>query len=317
MEILEYHFRNDKIHHAYLFCGAEGSERRQTAVQFAQSLLCSQHVYRGCGTCADCMKVASGNHPALAIIEPDGATVKIQQIKELQRRFSYKNTHGDFQIYIIDYADTMSLEAANSLLKFLEEPDEGTVAILLAERPEQLVATIVSRCQVIRFFGISSQKIETMLLERGVLAECAALASKMWSQVDEIVELVQSEKFATIQKIVVQLTEDIIAQKHQYIMQLDNEWFGKKPTLKDSEYLMDYLLYWFRELIMRELGIEERYLFSDTLMGPYRHRFSIDMTERWISDIIKTRQKLNYNVNPQLAIEALLLRMQEEFVCTG
>lgn len=307
----------DRIQHAYLFCGQKGVKRLQAAINFAKQVICSEKEPGSCGTCSDCTRIDSGNHPSVTLVQPDGSTVKIQQIKELQKRFSLKGMEGSHQVYIIEDADRMTLEASNSLLKFLEEPEGNTVAILLVEEPDQLVATIVSRCQLVRLDQSSSDLIAVELMETGIPQELANILSHIWNEVDKVEELVKSEKFATIQKIVVQLTEDLTKGKHQYVLILDTEWFTKKPTLSDTEYLLDYILYWFREILLRELGLGDRGVFPDSQMQDYQRLFSVDTLQHWLSEIIQTKQKLRYNVNVQLTIEAMLLRMQEELMCTG
>lgn len=308
---------NNRIQHAYLFSGQKGVKRLQAAINFAKQIICSEKELGSCGTCSDCTRIDTGNHPAVTIVRPDGNTVKIQQIKELQRRFSLKGMEGSHQVYIIEDADRMTLEASNSLLKFLEEPEGDTVAILLVEEPEQLVATIVSRCQLIRLDQSTTDVIAKELIEAGVPVDIAKVLSRIWNEVDKVAELVKTEKFATIQKIVVQLTEDLIKGKHQYMLLLDTEWFAKKPTLADTEYLLDYILFWFREILLHELGLGDRGVFLESQVQDYQRVFSINTLQHWLSEIIQTKQKLRYNVNVQLTIEAMLLRMQEELMCTG
>lgn len=317
MEELRHILDSKKIHHAYLFCGPKGSRKEKAAILFCKSLLCKNQIENGCGTCSECIRIESENHPSVAVLYPDGATIKIQQIKELQKRFALRGIEGEYQIYIIHHADTMSLEAANSLLKFLEEPTGSTIAILLAEQAERLLPTILSRCQKVRFSHTQERDVIETLLERGVNRSLAELVSRLWNDVDAIIELLESEKFATIQKIMVQLNEDLRTQKHQYVLLLESEWFSKKPTLKDTEYLIDYMLFWFRDLLFRELDFQNRCVFPDSDMSKYRNVFTVDVLEGWISDIIKIKQKLHYNINPQLALEALLLQMQEELMCIG
>jgi len=317
MEMIDQIIKSGNISHAYLFCGPKGSDRTEAALYFVKSLLCGQGISGGCDSCSECTRINHGNHPSFITIQPDGTTIKIAQVKELQRRFAYKSVDGNYQIYLIEDADTLSLEAANSLLKFLEEPIGSTVGILLAEQPEQLVSTIVSRCQIIRFRSINANNVFDAIVKQGVNEQQAGFLSKIWHDSDKIVELVTSEKFATIQKIVVQLNEDFLKSNHTYLLLLDREWFNKKPSGEDTEYLLDYLLYWFRELLVRELQLVDRYLFPEQEVMKYQHSFSVDNLQIWIADIIKMKQKLRYNLNAQLAIEALLLRMQEELMCVG
>ncbi|OEH84322.1 DNA polymerase III subunit delta' [Desulfuribacillus stibiiarsenatis] len=317
MEQLKPILQSNHIHHAYLFCGPKGSEKDHAAIYFARSLLCQQEPIGGCGICSDCLRVEHGNHPSLVSIQPDGSKIKLQQLKELQKRFALKTIEGTYQIYILEEADKMTTEAANSLLKFLEEPVGATVAILLAEQPGALLPTIVSRCQMIRFHRIDASIIAKAYMDKGVAKEQADFLSQIWSDVDQVVEMMETEKFATIQKLVVQLSEDLLKKRHQYLVILDTEWFAKKPSAFDIDFLIDYILFWFRDLLVRELNLETRGLFPDQEILKYRNSFSTDILQKWIQEIMRTKQALRYNVNPHLAVESLFLKMQEELMCTG
>ena len=317
MELIRRLVEHNKIQHAYLFTGPPGSGKKKAAMYLAKALLCENKISGGCGSCVECRRIDGENHPSLVLIQPDGNTIKIQQIKELQKKFSYRGIAGQNQIYIIEEADKMTSEASNSILKFLEEPIGNTIAILLSENPEHIVSTIVSRCQWIRFRASSTKALEEMYINKGIDASFAKFLSQLWQDVDYVVRMVEDEKFATIQKIVVQLTKDLLSSKHQYLVLLETEWFSKKFPTKDTEYLVDYMLYWFRDLLFMEMGLEKRCIFSVEELQKFRHRFTMAMLQAWVSDIMKYQQKLRYNINWQLALEGMLLKMQEEVICTG
>ena len=120
--ILQHALSSGKVSHAYLFTGPPGSGRMAMANAFAKALFCTGGSNDACGHCLECRKFDHGNQPDLHIVEPEGASIKIDQIRELQRELSYKNIGSERKIYIIGRVETMTLQAANSLLKFLEEP---------------------------------------------------------------------------------------------------------------------------------------------------------------------------------------------------
>ena len=142
-----------RVAHAYLLEGMRGTGKRETGMLIAKSLLCVAPAagYQPCEQCINCKRINSGNHPDVHMIEPDGLSIKKQQIKELQEEFSKKAVESSRKIYIIVHADKMSVSASNSLLKFLEEPSPQTVALLLTEQLQQILPTILSRCQVLSF----------------------------------------------------------------------------------------------------------------------------------------------------------------------
>lgn len=152
INLLKAGFQAGRISHAYLFFGQKGSGKYQVALTFTQLLLCENpHGTEPCGSCLQCQKVATGNHPDVKIVSPDGASLKIEQIRNLQEKVYYQAYEGQYKVIIIRQAHLFTEEAANSLLKILEEPPEKTVFLLLAEDLGKLPITIQSRCQPVPF----------------------------------------------------------------------------------------------------------------------------------------------------------------------
>lgn len=163
VEVLRRAIASDRVAPAYLFVGPEGVGKRTTALEFAMALLC-QRAEGGpdaCRSCPSCQKVARDSHPDLLVIRPDGTQIKIgkreergnepPQIRQLIRAAHRKPYEGIRKIFVVDEAHRMNLDAANALLKTLEEPPPSTVIILIATTLSHLPPTIVSRCQVVRF----------------------------------------------------------------------------------------------------------------------------------------------------------------------
>lgn len=169
--------RSGKIAHAYLFVGPEGVGRRAAALAFAQALLCESGGDDADGSCAACRKVAAGAHPDLRFVVPGGRTesgaerraVGIEQIRDLKREASYPPYEARWKIFIVEDAEAMRAEAANSLLKVLEEPPAQTVIVMISESASALLPTIVSRSQIVRFTFVPAAEIAAALTERAGL----------------------------------------------------------------------------------------------------------------------------------------------------
>ncbi len=146
---------NNTLGHAYLLCGREGLGKFALAASFSHGLLCEVRPADGhaCGSCRGCLLTASGNHPDLKLVSPeeDRKSIVIDQIRELIEFFTLKAHYLGPKIGIVRPADTMNTAAANALLKILEEPPAAALLILVANRPAQLPATVLSRCQRINF----------------------------------------------------------------------------------------------------------------------------------------------------------------------
>ncbi len=143
---------NNKIFHAYLINGNNFDRSFDFSVALAKSIICSKHKVKfddECKNCNICSRIDNNNYPELKIITADSMVIKKEQLLELQSEFSRSSIEGFYRVYIIKDCDKMNKQASNSLLKFLEEPVEGIVAILLTNNFSNLLSTIVSRCQVI------------------------------------------------------------------------------------------------------------------------------------------------------------------------
>lgn len=174
--------RSGRIPHAYLFLGIDGIGRRKAALELSKSLNCHAHSATktfsdACDHCVSCQKIAHGNHPDVQVIDFEyqaklegkdadkQRNIKIDTIRAVQKDISLKPTEGRWKVYIIDPAEKITLDAANCLLKTLEEPPSWTMIILLAKHKENLPATIVSRTQVLHFTPLPEAAVAAMLLK--------------------------------------------------------------------------------------------------------------------------------------------------------
>lgn len=159
---LEKAVKQNKTSHSYLFVGISGIGKKMIAKEFAKMLLClNEEQY--CNNCKSCLEFQNNNQPDFIQIEPEGNSIKIEQIRELQKRVQEKPIISNKKIYIIDDADLMTQEAQNCLLKTLEEPPEFTTIILIGSNENAFLPTIKSRCMILHFQKIEDQEIKTFL----------------------------------------------------------------------------------------------------------------------------------------------------------
>jgi DNA polymerase-3 subunit delta' len=155
--------------HAYLFLGSAGVGKKTAAKAFACAIVCDDE---GCGGCRECTRIRKGAHPDVQVVEPEGAaTYVVEQVRDVIGDMSLKPLEASRKVYIFDRADAFNAEAANALLKNLEEPPEAVVIILLAVSHDAVLPTIYSRCQVVRFDRIPHRLSVAMLVERAGVSE--------------------------------------------------------------------------------------------------------------------------------------------------
>ena len=162
-QILQKSMQNNTISHSYMFVGIQGIGKKIIAKEFAKNILClNQDNSKNC-TCKSCIEFETNNNPDFSIIEPDGNSIKIEQIRELQKRIQEKPIISNNKVYIIDDADMMTQEAQNCLLKTLEEPPEYATIILIGSNENLFLTTIKSRCMILHFEPISNENIKKYL----------------------------------------------------------------------------------------------------------------------------------------------------------
>ena len=181
----------DRLPHALLFHGVEGIGKKTTALVFAKALNCLAGNHDACDACSSCRKVDHKNHLDVVVLEAEGQFIKIQAVRDLQQQLKFKPWEGKKRVCIINDAEKMNNVAANALLKTLEEPPLSNVMILISARPHQLPATIVSRCQQLRFNPLTENDVVAFLKARFSLETEAAqvLASSSGGSIARALEL--------------------------------------------------------------------------------------------------------------------------------
>ena len=206
-DILKRAVSSQRLAHAYLFVGPEGVGKDAMAIEFAKLVNCLNASSEPCDQCVNCRQIQALTYPGVKLVFAtpakisDGEWLKIVQrkandpyqpltysstssilidrIRELRKEAGVRTFEGKYRIAIISEAERMTQEAANALLKLLEEPPEGYILILTSARPNQLLPTIISRCQLVKFSPIPESEIIRGLIERGVESTQARVIARL------------------------------------------------------------------------------------------------------------------------------------------
>ena len=176
-KILVKALQRNKVPNSLLFCGPEGVGKRETAMVLAKALNCRQKDDDACEACSSCRAVNGGKFPDVIEVRPEENVIKIEQMRELRSIAYLRPMVGRKRVFVVVDAEKMSEEAANSLLKILEEPPPFSHIILIAHNPFLILPTIKSRCQVLNFQPVSREDVERVLLGNGYEREKAKILS--------------------------------------------------------------------------------------------------------------------------------------------
>lgn len=306
-----------RVAHAYLFWGPEGTGKRTVALAFAAALLCGNcegvSDPDACGRCRDCRQVAGDNHPDLHFIEPQGLSIKIEQVRDVQKKAGYKSYQGKYRIYLIDSADVMTLQAANCLLKTLEEPPEGAVFVLISARPHALLPTVLSRCQQLQFKVLSPEEVEEGLQRQafGKLTseELKFLSVMAGGSLGKAALLVRDRNVWKEREEVLKTASELRKAMPSEALALSESWARDKEMALRR---LEILLYWYRDLLLlKESGRAELLVNRDLVYYVTKQSYIYSGLElvKMIEETEKTLRQLKQNVITRLALEVLFLQL--------
>ena len=308
--------KDGNIPHALLFTGIDGIGKRTTAGLFSKACNCealASGMSRGrfggipCCRCSSCRKIESGNHPDIIHIRPSGNIIKIAQIRNLCHILTMKPYEAKMRVVIISEAQHMNLEAANALLKVLEEPPEQTLIILTAVNTANLMPTIVSRCQVIRFGPISRENLMRMLCdERGMEITTACMIAAMANGSISKAMAMSNDQWINQRNWLIHELEALGSRSVRGVMAFAEKLSSKKDTLPDT---LEVILTWLRDLWVVRTD-PEKIINIDRMDGVRSNSGRVPPTSLLaMMDAVQRAQKeLQTHTNPRLMMETLMLQ---------
>jgi DNA polymerase-3 subunit delta' len=317
VDMLRRHVARGETRHAYLFAGAPGLGRRTLALRLAQALNCEKPVAPGepCFICRTCKQIEAMQHPDLAVIQAmdedgaskEGGTLRVDQIREVQRTLNLKPYQSPFRVALFLRFQEANDNAANALLKTLEEAPAHAILLLTADNPEQLLPTINSRCEILRLRSLPLETIVAALLDHGVDEARASLLANISGGrpgfarkliEDATVLEKREERLNDLQTILPASRVD----KFSYAEKLAKD----KDVMRQT--IIVWLSYW-RDVLLRVAGAEtplinvDRNMEIEFLAG----RLNLSAARKVVSAHESALEKMERNVNSRLLAEVLLM----------
>lgn len=303
IEQLLHAIESNRVAGAYLFAGPANIGKETVAIYFAKTINCTASEQRPCNSCLSCRKIDNGNHPDVKIINPLGAWMKIDQIRDLQKWIVYRPLEGKRKVYILTEVDCMNLEAANCLLKTLEEPAAASVLLLITSNLDALLPTIRSRCQIIDFHPLAIPELAEYLVQQFNLEEYKSfqIASLSRGAVGNALTRLRENVDISQQEI-----PEIIESSDRLAAFRIAEKFNQNPEA------LEQLVTWYRDLLLLHQGAPVEsltHIYHAQRLQQLTSRYSRLKLQTAIKAVFETKDLLKRNVNSTLALEVMVLKL--------
>lgn len=304
VRLLQNSYNRNRFVHTYLFVGAKGSLKKEAAY-YLSSLILSKD-----GTCEECKTYREDlekPNPYVFFISPEGASIKKDQIMNLEHEFSMSSSHE--RIFIIEHIDKATLASANSLLKFLEEAGERCYGILLTENLNRVLPTIISRSQVVKFVPLNHDNVYSELNEIGVENQLAIAISQLTSDFEEAIEYSKDDNIIQIVEYSQTLLSYIESDRDLILtLATEGKFLLSSFNKKYFEYFIDLLIIMQNDKIKYLLNVEKDLVFFDYIKS-LNITIPLETQLQILHIIMEIKEKMRYNINTELAFVNMLVKI--------
>jgi DNA polymerase-3 subunit delta' len=318
IQFLQNSIEQEKLAHAYLFYGSRGLGKKMIANYFAGSIFCTSTNQKPCGQCQPCRLVSKSAYLDFYTLGKDGQELSVDNVREFMHSLQMTNIYGNKKIAIIYNIDSINIAGANALLKTLEEPPANTHIILLSDNINLLPATVISRCQLIKFQALKKNEMEEWISSFSFNEqECQTILNLSFGKPGLALQLM-SENLESWKKNCNFILK-LLSSNTFNVMQTIEKWFAllkkENPEARTSDLgqntrvYIDYLEVLMRDLLWIKL---DKPIVNEVFQGELSNISSSYSSEQLLSNLVRLsdyKQKLKNNVNPQLLWENIFLNL--------
>ncbi len=315
VDLLAHALEQQRLRHAYLFTGPAQVGKHTLATAFASVMLCERGPAAApCGECRSCRLVVLGRHPDVQLISAE-RNIQIDQVRNVQADAALSPVEGPRKVFILREIERATAPAANALLKTLEEPPPHVVLICTSVRRDQLLPTILSRCQIMALRPLPESQVISALVERwNVPEEQAELLARLSG--GKLGWAVTAHSDPALWQERIRRLDDLLALTEQgYVARLAYAEFLAKQ-FDTAVRTLSLWAGWWRDLLLVQKGAPAGILNLDrrAQLGQQAALFRPESVERALDDTVRTVRRLHANVNVRLALEVLALRIPRSAV---
>ncbi|MCF8056755.1 MAG: DNA polymerase III subunit delta' [Desulfocapsa sp.] len=296
-----------RLAHAYLFRGPEGVGKQLFAKGLAAAVNCKESKgLNSCGVCPACIKFAADSHPDFVLVAPDKGVIKIGQIRELIKTLSFAPYEARMRVVLIEDVHTMRREAANSLLKTLEEPPENNLLILTADSAGNILQTIISRCQTIPFYALTIQETTEILQQqsREMDPGTATLLARLGEGSPGKALLFHRRNLVDICRQLITLLTDQDADGDKGVGRILQMAEAMAALKEDLPHLLGLVRLWIRDCLLGDFGFG-----IDQGFGTARKDWNKEQYFAKLQAVDRAEKELGRNCNRTLVCEVLLFQL--------
>lgn len=298
---LENSIKNNKISHAYLFDTSNYDKGYEFVIDFVKNILCKDKLTdHHNSNCSICKTIDDGNYLDLTIINPEGQWIKKEQLDKLQVLFSTKSLLNSYRIYIINGAEYLNSSSANSILKFLEEPEDKIIAILITKSLNNVIETIKSRCQTFVFKSINRE-----------LNYKEKILSYAFNTEEEKKEFTENNDIDIMLNKVVEFSLNFERRKGNEMIYTNNDWFSVFKDKTQNIFGLNLLLLLYKDAINKKINKKiEIFTNYEEELKKISENNSINNLYKKINIISTTKEKNKININLNLNIDKMIMEME-------